>query len=488
MTAKTPGIKIPYFNESQYPLVSDIRCVEIYIPNDPAFLPQLAGLLALATKGFNYARLDYDRAQTLARMWTRAYLATDWGQCMSCEDVADCIETDAGVQNAITNLMQNQDSFPPQYPYGTNLPDEALSRDFASGTNPICNLDVLWAQCLAIAVTTNQAIMDVLEKVEVETNVVELATDLFSSVPLVATVKNIAGIDGVLALINYFQDSVAEEYAAQYTTTPGGVQDTIACALFCACRGDCVVSIDRIVGVLNDRLAVYTSPPSLAGLQDFIAAIAGVDIDTTFVVDMAFYVAWGAVHVANFLFGGRFDDVLQIVLALAVNDANDDWIILCTDCPEEWSRTVDFTSFDGGMTVNDGFGHWTDGVGWVGDCVNFGLNYLASILQMTLADAVEITGMSVTRTVIDFESVDTLTDRLWVIADSSGNWRATQTAANATDRVLEYSGGSDTQTTFGFTVHGGDGIACPAGSVVATSMTVTGFGIVPPELDENGWS
>lgn len=330
------------FDADAAPQPDGMRCVRVFVPDDDFYVRLLAAVVNLPTMATNWEG-EQENRDAVAALFNSAYTFTDWDGCMDCATVQDCIETDEGTQNAITNLMQSQQGFPPQYPYGENLPDEALSRDFADGTNPGCDLDILWAQCLAIAVGTNSSILFVLNQTEVTTNVVELADKLFQSVPLLATAYNASGLDGALDLINYFQESVLEEYAAQYTTTPGGVQDTIACALFCACKDDCVITIERIVNVLSDRLAVYTTPPSLDGLTDLIETLAGVSVDTTFVVDLAFYVSWGMVKVANFLFGNRFDNVLQIWLALAVNDANNDWMILCTDCPD-FGNILQFTT------------------------------------------------------------------------------------------------------------------------------------------------
>lgn len=269
-----------------------------------------------------------------------------------CAALIECIESDADTQAALQAFVQGLSGFPAQYPYGQNLPDAERSRDVASGTNPDCDLDILWAECLGVVMMTNDAIEDTFQIVEAETNVVELGNALFSAIPLVSSAKNIAGLDGALDLINYFQESVGQEYDAQYTTTPGGIQDQIACAIFCACKADCQITIDRIVSVLQDRLSVYITPPSLDGFIDLIENIAGVDVSTTFVVDLAFFVAWGMVKTANFLFGNRFDNSLDIIIKLKADEPSNDWETLCTDCPV--TECVRFNSDnDAGWTFTD---------------------------------------------------------------------------------------------------------------------------------------
>ncbi len=63
--------------------------------------------------------------------------------------------------------------------------------------------------------------------------------------------------------------------------------------------------------------------------------MAGVEFDSTFVVETCFLVSWAAARLGNFLFADNFPSGLKTILALSVNDANDDWMIYCTECPVE---------------------------------------------------------------------------------------------------------------------------------------------------------
>jgi len=352
------------FQTSEAPEVEGLRCVRVMVPDDDSYVRILAAMVAEMTRRTNWEGEQTDRT-TRANLCEIGYYNTDWGGCVNCDEVADCIENDEGVQDAITDIINANSGFPAEFPYGQNLPTSYTSSNLAEGTNPTCDLGILWAQCLAITMVTNDAIVDTLEKVEASANAVEFANAALSSIPLVATAKNLAGIDGALDMVNYYQEAVLEGYQAQYTVTPGGVQDQIACALFCACKADCEITIDRIIGVLQVRLAVYVAPPSLAGFVDFIETLAGVNQDTTFVVDLAFFVAWGAIKTANFFFGQVYNGILELIIALAVDEASPDWALLC-DCPEQLCAFYDLTASDFDFVPGDGFGSSTEYASGIG--------------------------------------------------------------------------------------------------------------------------
>lgn len=71
------------YREEQYPAVSGQRCITVYIPDDDAFLPVLAGLLAIPTRIEAYAGNDADQAEGLAALWLDAYQLADWSPCLT---------------------------------------------------------------------------------------------------------------------------------------------------------------------------------------------------------------------------------------------------------------------------------------------------------------------------------------------------------------------------------------------------------------------
>lgn len=354
MTKPIPGIKIPYFLAEQYPDdIQDFRCVEVHIPDDPVFMALLGGLLRLPARAFNWQGATYDKRLKLAAMWRDAYDFNCWEECMKCEDLIECLQPlfDAQTEQ-ITNNLLNLQQYGTQNP-GQPMTPEQSAADIAAGTNPTCNYDILWAQCLAIIQFTNRAITDTLEIVEAATNVVELA-DLINTIPILQLLSENSGFETVTQAINYFQNAVAESYNAQYTEE---VEIQLACQLFCLCRDDCQVTVDRLYDMTVANLGSLL-PSDPGDLVDLVEIVAGIDFDGTEVVDVCFFFAWGSAKLAQFLFGTYIPVVkLQTLLDLAVNDANNDWELLC-DCPEEWC-----VSLTGGNGLDTIFAPYVGGPG-----------------------------------------------------------------------------------------------------------------------------
>jgi len=343
----------------QFPIVEGTMCVEVRVPAHLAYVALLQGFVAQMT---NYWAYQGDREQRIAvaSQVEQAYVQTDWSSCMNCEELIACITPLLEAQTAqITNNILNQSQYGTQTP-GMPMSGAESGGNIAGGTNPTCDLDILWAQCLQVVKFTNQSIVDVLEKVEVATNVNELI-GLVGEIPILGWVAEVLGSELATETINYFQEAVLEGYQAQYTNE---VENAISCELFCLCRGDCVLSVDRIWSVFQSRLASLI-PETPGDILDLIEIMAGVDFDGTEVVDICFYFAWGAAKLGQFLFGDAIaQSTLTLMMGLAVDDASADWELLCTDCPALWCHTFDFTIDEQGWSNLPGFGNYVAGVGW----------------------------------------------------------------------------------------------------------------------------
>lgn len=326
---KNPGIKIPYLR-IDHPIVEETRCVEIRIPDDDSFMPVLAGLVAIATKWFNYERDDTHKGAELARIWRQAYLETDWEGCMNCEELTACIGPLLNNQTQqILELIQNINEFGTENP-GQPMTIEELEENIAGGSNPDCDHDILWAQCLALVQFTNRQIEDILERIEAATNVVELA-GLSDDIPVVGFVLKTFGVELATNAINYFQEAVQEAYLAEYTTDK---ENELACQLFCMCSVDCTITVDRVYNLFYSNIADEV-PSSPIDVLELLTLLAGIDLTQDTVVDLMFWSMWGLAKLAQFMFESINATVnLQLLLDLAVNDANNDWELLCV-CPEE---------------------------------------------------------------------------------------------------------------------------------------------------------
>lgn len=357
---KNPGIKIPFLDITDKPIVDGTRCVEVRIPDDDKYMPVLAGLIAIATKWFNWQRDDLKRGTQIAKIWQLAYIETDWGSCMNCEELIACLQPVLDAQteqiiNQVTNNVMNFQQFGTQTP-GVPMTPEVLETNLAEGTNPTCDYDILWAQSLAIIQYTNRAIEDLFQAIESASNVVELV-DIFTDLPIVTWISDTLGAEFAEGLINYYQEAVAEGYLAQYTEL---VEQELACAVFCAARVDCAITVDLLYGIFYSRVQLLV-PDDPVDTIELLLLLAGIAPVGSTVVDLMFWFAWASAKLMSFFVSDSLSNIinLQQLLNLAVNDANNDWQILC-DCPALIAQNVGLFTECGNGVIS--FTEFEDGV------------------------------------------------------------------------------------------------------------------------------
>lgn len=346
------------------------RCICIPVPDEPAHRQAFYGALLMLGYQHNWQRDPEHKALPVSNLWmeivteaiTRFNSGTDY-MCFSCEELAACLEPLLNDQTqAIINNITNLQKYGTQTPGVPMTPGQILE-NLAGDTNPTCDLDILWAQCLAIVQFTNRMITDTLEKVEIAGNVVELA-ELIGEIPILGWAAELSGGSLVVEAINYFQEAIAESYTGQYTEE---VEVALACQLFCICKADCEINIDRLYNMTAGNLGSLI-PSDIGDLVDLIEIVAGIDFDGSEVVDICFFFAWGTAKLAQFIFGDNLaSGSLQLLLGLAVDDASADWELLCETCPEELCVFYDFTASAFEFIPGNGFGSSTvydAGDGW----------------------------------------------------------------------------------------------------------------------------
>jgi len=250
---------------------------------------------------------------------------------ITCGMLQDCLQELFDAQTAqFTTIINNINNYGTSTP-GLPLTTEQREENLTSTSNPGCDLDILWAQCLGIVRYTNQSIIDTLQKIEAATNLNELA-GLSGDIPLIGWVLEVFGEELATETINYFQDAIQETYEAQYTEA---VENELACGLFCLSQLGCDLSVNVIYDYLFDRVEAIV-PDNPSSFVDMLEMLYGIDFDGTNVVDLMFWFCWGGVKLASFFVGEPVTTAsLENVTALAVNDANNDWELLCGDCPPE---------------------------------------------------------------------------------------------------------------------------------------------------------
>lgn len=337
---------IDKFRVSLYPLVEGFRCVEVMIPDDDSYLFILAGLHAQMSKTWSWQG-DLEDRKARAQLWQDAYDATDWEGCMSCQDVADCIESDPDVIQAINNVYNPNSPAQP-------LPDEVADENIINGVTD-CDKDELFGALVSLIDGMNENNKDAFEVIEEAGNVLERVAAVLAAIPVFETLP----IDDLVGYVQtLWTDDIFEGYLAADTQE---YRDELACDLFCIARdANCVLSIRDVYNYFVERIAA--SPED--NLSDIINYIIGGTWEGTEIND-TFY----AFQAATMFYGNKFFDTIgirpfQTYINYGAKNPNPDWAILC-DCPEDWE-------YDAGLAelelwddyVQADAGAWSPGNGW----------------------------------------------------------------------------------------------------------------------------
>lgn len=338
----------------------------ICIPDEQRHIAAFWG--ALRTLGYQFAweRDDAHTARDVSTVWARIVDEANENfnaggvMCVNQNDLETFINNAISINSAqTTNNIRYGDQA------GTS-PDEPSTveqqtRNLAGESNPGCDLDVLWAQCVAVINYSNTLITDVLERCETATNDVELITAI-GDLPLI----NEFGIAAVGQYINLLLEGVAENYAAQYTQE---YRDRVTYDLFCRCVYDCKVTVERVWELFKERIEDHFGTPmtALGTIFDLWQYLTDQSIDGTIVCDAMMSLVWGGGWLANTFLGDVGTQAFEILLQLAVNDASNDWEIFegiygeCTICFDTESETV-FSIVNGSLAADPVLDYvWTSG-------------------------------------------------------------------------------------------------------------------------------
>jgi len=246
---------------------------------------------------------------------------------ITCGMLTECLEP--LFDNLRAQIKQDAlfEQYGTQYPAGVPLPPEALEAPLAEGSNPTCNLDIVWAQAEQLVDYSNTMITDTLEQVETATNNVELA-QVVTSLPILDEL----GADAIAGYIELLLDGVAENYAAEFDLA---YRNGLACEIFCSAKGDCEITIQKVYDILLARVTGHFGSPgeTIGTIFNLLTYLVDQDIDGDVVVDTLFFLLWGGAKLINSFIQDVGTTALETIMELAVNDANNDWETLCDECP-----------------------------------------------------------------------------------------------------------------------------------------------------------
>lgn len=241
-----------------------------------------------------------------------------------------------------------------------------------------CDQDHAYGMARAVVEAINEGFMEFLQKIELATNPLELATELTDNVPI-ASVAATAG-----EVLNWMQDTIGEIYVAAWSDAS---RDAIACEIYCKIMEECTISY-------SDVFAIYWE--GFADLPDLDNADWWTWIDWLFQItpstNEATVKVGGMIALIAMRFGGHFTSIFDLgiysfetVVQLAKDEQSSDWSTICDACPDpEWIATTELDNVSAlpGLCSLEGRGIFEEGVGITDVCQTDGSDRTESFIRM----------------------------------------------------------------------------------------------------------
>jgi len=344
-------------------------CVKLVIPNAVQYRAALFGVLGQLTQWWTWDHpldgttcLDCEEA---AQLWSVALANIEFSEdCeaepMSCDDVADCIETSEAVQAAIAdqiiNNTTNTTNIYDTSNHGTPLTQE--QRDQPVSATIDCSEDILFGSVSEVIAQLDKNNRDFLEIIEVGTNTRERVSQLIAAIPVIETLP----VNEIVDYVDKLQSEILENYEAQWTTA---VYDTYRCEIFCIglTKPDCILTFDDYFAYFEARVGASLDPSNfLQALIQYV--ILGTWAGTT-VIDIMMVTQLGIMREASNWIGVSLR-TLQAIGALGANNPDGDWEIIPCGCGDETDCLSFGTSAHGWLPYPGGYG-LRDSTGWKGE-------------------------------------------------------------------------------------------------------------------------
>lgn len=354
-------------------------CFKIVVPNAVQYRAALLGQLSILGDWHTWDHPTDGTVcidcETAAQLWRNALYNAVWSEeCeedVNCDDVANCIETNELVQEAIANQIDTneaiQQSIADQVAtnpaivnnvYNTTVvgaPMSSSQRDTPVSVATGCDPDVLFGSVTSILDQLHTNNQDFLEVIQLTDNVQQRLSKVIKAIPLLNEVP----ADEALDFLSQMTIEIKENYDAQWTTS---LKDEYRCDLFCIAKDkpSCELTFQDMVEYWNNRIGTSLEPINF--FQALVTYfIAGTWSGTT-VVDIMTLIQLSAWQQASSWTGITLRS-LETVGLLGANSPDPDWALLCEDCSEEVT-CQDFREglggwlapFDSGYVVGQGFG------------------------------------------------------------------------------------------------------------------------------------
>lgn len=309
-----------------------------------------------------------DKSDAIWVLWLKAL------QSMTiCEDVNNCIQTNASTQAALNDFLENSGVLNPNQASGTDTTGNdrfpAATRESTDVYEPPagCDLDVLWAGIFEIVTRLDDNARQVLETMNAHADKLQRIGELIEAVPILGS-----GGDALLKQVSETAPDLLNLFNA-YSSI--GNMETLACEIFDLVCEECRYPT-------YEELWQTVASHALGGLTDFgvlnvivtlgswitsAAAAATVVWHTTLIVEL-FVLYMDAKYLNSY---GQ--DAIPLFASLGEDIPSDDWETLCGACGG-WCIEFDWTTTDGSFIQRPDLpaGVWNSGQGWQCTLEDFG--------------------------------------------------------------------------------------------------------------------
>lgn len=284
-----------------------------------------------------------------------------------CSQVIDCLKNDKDTKDALSDIINLLLGGAGTVTPGQPLTEEQFQHDYVEGTNPTCDPVIVGRQCNAFIQFWNRANHDLLEKIAVAENVLELAEQI-AGLPGVNLIADQAGITSAFNFIEYMVNAIKEQYEAGDTDEK---MKDLALQLWCLCKDDCQITLERFFQMTAENingLIPKSFTEAITTLNQILETLFGIDVEGELTVDLIFWLNGVLAKVVSMVTFKMADRALAFLLNSAKGDATYDLDTSGYDCPAECFDEFDFEIDNGDWASSNRDGQWkatyVEGEGW----------------------------------------------------------------------------------------------------------------------------
>lgn len=280
-------------------------------------------------------------------------------QCMEfCARVAECIESDAGVQAAL-NAFMGQSGYNPAAGSNYQTPTALMAANLLPA-DVGCDDDKAWGHIRdGLIERSFQRVIDVLEQIELITDNQEMLSETIAGIPILGEVLEAIGVD---SWINWFDEVREFAFDAFSAGDTLAFRDAAACDLFCIWQQNCSLSTSQIYNYWKQR-AISLDGAFSDAFATFITLVNSLSSPQSqtseFFVCFLMASSYGFINFINSWFGIT---IQQVRSDLLVGEASNDWTTLCAACPD-CPAYFDYY-FQGAWSIEAGYNPTLDSSGW----------------------------------------------------------------------------------------------------------------------------